>query len=96
MQAKLFRLDDLLNRFADVTEPGGSRQVPPLPCKGNLPNKEDKYYFPLAMHLDFYVNANMNVEKAPNYAFNPIFKRQYYMKNRSIEELDENYRSMYT
>lgn len=92
MKSRLLNLDDLLDRLMDVIETEGSQRVPSISCKGT-PIRKQNHASPLAMHLDFYANANMNAENAPSRALESIENK--YRRNRSNFVRDENYRSTY-
>lgn len=87
MKTKLVNLNNLLDRLANVIEAEGSQRVPSVSCEGT-PVDRQKPSIPLEMHLDFCINGN-----AMSRALESIESK--YMKGKSNNERDENYRSMY-
>lgn len=61
VQDKLFRMDDLLDRFNDIIGVEGTQRIPPDT------RDRSKETAPLQMHLDFYTDANMDPAATNSY-----------------------------
>lgn len=85
MKSRLLKLDDLLDRLTDIIEAEGTQRAPSVSCEGEPINKK-RHSSPFEMHLDFYINATGRVSES---------LEKKYMRSKSNNARDENYRSTY-